>query len=194
MHHRTSRTNHVLLSLLGLLLLAVGAFALARYYDWFGRLPSTDRLYSRPEARWLHSHDWIWIVVAAAAILVGLLALRWLLVQPRLDRVHTLRVDADPGQTGRTSMSADVLTDAVEDDLVEVPGVNRARVLLIGAADEPEIVVRVTANPLTDLGDVRRRIAEETLPAARTALDVPDAPAQLHVQVTGRKVARRIVL
>lgn len=126
-------------------------------------------------------------VVAAVAAVIGLIALRWVLVQACLGRVRSLALDPDAGRGGRTSMPADALTDVIEDDLTGYPGVDRARVLLIGAPEAPELVLRVSAHPAADLVDVRRRIVTDALPAVRTALDAETVPVQLHLLVAGRR-------
>ena len=191
MHRRTTRLNHLLLVVVGLVLLAAGAYLIARNQGRLHGQPKSDRLYTHAESRWLAEHDWIWIVVAAVAIAVGLVALRWLLVQPRIDRLRRLRLEADTAQHGRTLMGADVLTDAVEDDIAEYPGVSRARVLMTGHSDDPEIVVRVQAYPGEDLVDVHDRIVGQAVPDARVALDAPDVPVQVHLLVAGRGSTKR---
>ncbi len=194
MHRRTTRLNRIVFVLLGFVLLAAGGFLLARHFDWIDRLPSTERIYSSSEARWLHDNTWVWYVVAAAAVIVGLLALRWLLVQPRIDRVRRLRPDADLEQHGRTAMASSVLTDAVEDDIDALPGVARSRVIVTGATDAPELVVRVAAKQAADLAEMHRRVVTEAVASARIALDDETVPVQVHLVVNGRRTAKRAVL
>lgn len=194
MHRRTTRLNRIVFVLLGIVLLAAGGFLLARHFDWIDRLPSTERIYSSSEARWLHGNTWVWYVVAAAAVIVGLLALRWLLVQPRIDRVRRLRPDADLEQHGRTAMASSVLTDAVEDDIDALPGVARSRVIVTGATDAPELVVRVAAKQAADLAEMHRRVVTEAVASARIALDDETVPVQVHLVVNGRRTAKRAVL
>lgn len=191
MHRRTTRLNRVVFVLLGLVLLAAGGFLLARHFDWIDRLPSSERIYSRSEARWLHDHHWFWYAVVAAAAVIGLLALRWLLVQPRIDRLRTLRIEDDGEQRGRTVMAGDVIADAVEEDIEDLHGVARARVIVIGSPDAPELVVRVAAQPGADLAEIHDRVVTDALAAARLALDAEDVPAQIHLMVSGRRQVTR---
>ncbi len=192
MHRRTTRTNHILLSLIGVLLLAGGAYLVLRHLGRLGaQQPAHDVVYSHAQAHWLHAHNWIWLAVAAVVVVLGLIALRWLLVQPRVDRIRTLRVDRDLHAAGRTRMTADVLTDAIETDVEGYPGVERARAVLVGAVDDPAIVLRVQVRPLADLGAAYRLVVDEALPAARVALDRKDVPAQVHVVITGRTATAR---
>ena len=193
MHRRTARTNHVLLVIVGLLLIAGGGYLVARNRGRIDRQPAHARLYTHYESQWLHAHDWIWYAVAAAAVVVGLIALRWLLVQPRLDRVRTLHLDPDPGQHGRTMMAADVLTDAVEDEVAQLPGVNRVRALLTGSGDAPGMVLRVQAHPAADLVTLNALIVGEALHSLRTALDSDAVPVQVHLDVAGRDRSQRTV-
>ena len=192
MYRRTSRLNHVLLTLVGLVLLAGGAYLVLRHLGRLGaRQPAHDHVYDHSEAHWLHDHKWIWLVVAAVVIVIGLIAVRWLLVQVRLDRIRTLRIDRDLHAAGHTRMAADVLTDAIETDVLTYPGVTRVRAVLVGAVDAPEIVLRVQTRPLAELGTAFGRIVSDALPAARTALDAPDLPAQVHVVISGRTATER---
>lgn len=192
MHRRTTRTNHLLLTLVGLVLLAAGAYLVLRHLGRLGTAqPAHDVVYSHAQARWLHTHNWIWLTVAAVVAVLGLIALRWMLVQPRIDRIRTLRIDRDLHAAGRTRMPADVLTDAVETDVAGYPGIERARAVLVGAVDAPEIVLRVQVRPLADLGAAYRLIVAEALPSAREALDQPALPAQVHVVISGRTATER---
>lgn len=192
MHRRTTRLNHVLLVVVGLVLMAAGAFLLARHFGWISPLPKTERLYSRPQQRWLHEHTWAFAVAGGVAAVVGLVALRWLLVQPRIDRLRRLHLDADSGQHGRTVLTATALTDQVEEDLESHPGVARARVLIIGRPENPTLVLRVSAHAAGDITAVREFLVADALPAARTALEAEGVPMQLHLLVAG-KTEQRVV-
>ncbi|GAB2487763.1 hypothetical protein [Jatrophihabitans fulvus] len=193
MHRRTTRLNHVLLVVVGIVLLAAGTFLLARHFGWISQLPKSDRLYSRPQRRWVHDHTWAFAVVGGAAALVGLVALRWLFVQPRIDRLRRLPIDPDTGQHGRTVLAATALTDQVEEDLESHPGVARARVLVTGRADTPTLVLRVAAHAAGDIDAVREFLVEDALPAARTALEAEGVPMQLHLLVAGKTEQRVVV-
>jgi hypothetical protein len=96
MHRRTALGNRLGLAVVGSVLLLAGAALLLAACGVYGNAPSLDRLYPAAARDWVHdNHDWLWPVTAAAAILVGLVFLRWLLVQLRVDRLRHLRIDTD---------------------------------------------------------------------------------------------------
>lgn len=193
MHRRTTRTNRWLLGLVGLILFAGGGYLIVRSEGWIPGQSRFAKLYTPGQVRWMNTHHWIWIAVAAVVVVLGLLALRWLVLQPRVDRLHSVRIEPDGAQHGRTTLPADALTDAVEDDVAEFPGVAGVRAVLIGAVDDPELLLRVSAKPESDVAEIHRHIVDEALPAARAALDSERVPAQVHLYVSGRKRAQRVV-
>ncbi len=194
MYRRTARGNRVGLALTGLVLLAAGAALLAAHQGLYGSAGKRDVLYPASARRFVHTNaGWLWPVVAGAAIVLGLVFLRWLLVQPRTDRLRSVVVDSDDPTTpdlstsaGRTRMAASALTDAVEDDIAALDGVRRVSAALSGHRDQPELWLRVVTDVDADLPRVRRHIATTVLADARASLDRPDLPAYLTLTVSGR--------
>src|SRR5690242_6734108 len=105
---RTARGNRVGLGLSGLVLLIAGAAIIARATGLIG--PAVDPVYSDTTAGWVHDQrPWLWLTIAAVGALVALLALRWLLVQLRSDRLSRLMLDTehvDVPASGRTDIPA----------------------------------------------------------------------------------------
>ena len=89
MSRRTARGNRIGLVVVGLVLLAAGAYALARGVAVRPELlgsahaPLTDQ----HVRRYPTSQSWFWPVVAGVTVMIALLALRWLAVQARTDAV-----------------------------------------------------------------------------------------------------------
>ena len=186
MHPRTGRGNRYGLALIGILLMAGGVYALLRGHGSLGaRQPRTAPLLTTTESRWASGHSWVWIIAAAACILIALLMLRWLLIQLRSERLRRLPVEPDATR-GRTNMAATALTDAVEDDIVAYPGVHAARVRLVGHPDQPELRLRVLVDPRTDLGAIRRRIRDEAIIRARAALELDHMNVHVALAVNRR--------
>ena len=79
---------------------------------------------------------------------------------------------------------ADVLTDAIEDDIADLPGVARVRAALLGHSDTPRVLLRVRTAPGTDLAVLKERIAGDAVDAARGALESPELPAQVLLHVS----------
>ncbi len=189
---RTARGNRIGLGLLGLVLLVAGGAIVIRSTGLFGGLlgPAADPVYSDGTAAWVHDQrPWLWLTIAAVGVLVALLALRWLLVQLRTDRLGRLMLDTDDvgvPASGRADVPAGVVTAAVGEEVDTYRGVQKVRVALTGRPDQPELRLTVTADPDADLSRIRRRITGEALAHARSALDTDRLTTHLHL-IVGRR-------
>ena len=185
------RTNRIVLLLLALLLIAAGLGAGAASLGIFGIVTQHSRLMANPAGHFIGSQGaWLWPVAAAAAAILVVLALRWLLALLfSTDRSGDLPIRS-PGHAGRTILAAGALTDAVAEEIETYVGVDSARARLIGNGLDPELVVTATLVETADLTAVRHRIEAGALTHARSALDNPSLPIQLHLAVTTRPRAR----
>ena len=184
------RANRVVLALLGLLLTAAGAAALAAGLGLFGARFSDRPVLDRPVASFVDASAWFWPVVAVAGGLLALLCLWWLLAQARSDRVAEVPLARDP-RRGDTELAAAALTDAVEDEVEGYRGVTRARAGLSGASTAPLLTLTVTLDGRVDAGELHRRIVDDAVAHARQALGKPDLPARVELVLPRR--ARRNV-
>ena len=106
------RTNRILLIVLAVLLIAVGLDAGAASIGVYGTGTEHSMLMDNPTGRYFGAHGvWLWPVVAVAALIIGLLALRWLIALLfSTDRSGDLLISRAPAQavpswtTGRWSM------------------------------------------------------------------------------------------
>lgn len=190
MRRHAARGNRIGLTLLGLALLLAGAALLAQSHGLFGRHNSTQAIYPPAAQRYVHSHSWIWAAVAAAAIIIGLLCLRWLLVQTRRDRLRRARLDHDRTRergAGRTVLLSAALSDVIDDDLTAVPGVRSAAGQLAGSPDHPDLWLSITTDADADLAALRQHLTSELLPSLRGALNQPDLAGYLSLTVTHRR-------
>jgi len=148
---------------------------------WLPTMP--DRSRPRP---W----DWLWPVSAVVALLLVLVALRWLLALLfTTDRTGDLRVPGGGG-AGRGTLAPGAVTEAVVEEIESYRGVGSARARLIGDPANPQLVVTATLKDSADLAALRRRIQADALAHARAALDRPDLPAQLDLTVTTKRPTR----
>lgn len=192
---RTARGNRIGLSLAGLVLLAGGGYLLARSLGAFGAQQAADPVYPDSAVDWVHAaRPWLWLTIAALAVVVGILALRWLLVQLRSDSLGRVVVDSDrtsePG-SGRADLPTQAIAGAVGREIDTYPGISRVHAGLTGRPDEPELRLRITVDPDADLAMVRRRITGEAIRNARTALDAEQLPTRLQLIVGRRARPRR---
>ena len=111
MHRRTARGNRLGLVVVGVVLLAGAVALFGARLGWYGRPGRHARVYPGSAATFVRDNsDWLWPVAAAVAIVLGLVFLRWLLVQPRTDTVRRVVLDTDgdddPGPAARCSPPA----------------------------------------------------------------------------------------
>lgn len=163
MTSRIDRVNRVLLILLGLVCVAGGILILLVSYRVFGTSTARQPLL-RPATREFvdRNHGWFWLAVAAGSVVIGLLALRWLLSQLSLARVGALDVDPDRS-LGETLVSTGGLSEAVEDEVNSYRGVEHASARFFGASARPHLRLDVSLAETADPGAVRTRVESEAL-------------------------------
>ena len=176
MPRRTARGNRLGLALTGLALLAGGLAALAR---GLGRWPhllgdAHVPVIDRSTRAFAGDHLWFWIALAAVAVVLALLALRWLAVQTRSEAVRDIRLEPDPRQ-GTTTLPARAVTGALHDDLGESPYLRRTTASLTGSPARPRLHLVVTLEPEADPAAVRDRV-HATLGRLRGAMETADLP------------------
>lgn len=185
------RASRVILTVVGLLILAAGVAGLLAGAGVLGSGIANRNLLANPVARYIGRHDaWVWPLAAAVAFVVACAALWWLLAMlfasGHLDEVRI----AAPGETGRTRLSADALTDAVDDEIEGYPGVRGSHSRLLGDEHRPRLSVRVQADRDTNLGALCQRLEAGALAHARSALSSPDLPIRLDIEVSRHAPSR----
>lgn len=173
------RLNRTLLILLGLLLLAGGVVSLVRSFGGFGTRYARDSMITRAEGRFVDRNGaWVWTVVAVVAVVIALLALRWLLAQLRSDRVGHLDLEPDD-RLGATTLQSSAITTAVCEEIESYRGVASAKARLLHSAEQPDLVLEVKLDERADIAATRTRIEQEAIAHARQSLDEPDLRAEL---------------
>ncbi|WP_116050166.1 alkaline shock response membrane anchor protein AmaP [Amycolatopsis palatopharyngis] len=184
--NRPARLNRYLLALIGLLLLAAGGFALAVHFGVIHILDPADPLVPGTEA----PPTWVYYVVAAGAVLLGLLALRWLVAQAvRRPKTRTWELHQRPEQ-GTTRLDADVATEPLIEEIEAVAGVAWATASLSGERRDAVLYLVVGTQRGADLGELRQRIEQDAVPRLRQALDLESLPSEVEFRLTNRTPAR----
>ncbi|MEO6500652.1 MAG: alkaline shock response membrane anchor protein AmaP [Jatrophihabitantaceae bacterium] len=185
------RTNRTMLILFAIALIAAGATGALAGFGALGPVTQHGELPANRVGAFFGRHgDWLWPTIAAAALVIALLALRWLLALLfSTDRAGDLPLTGDRS-AGRTTLSAAALTDAVAAEVDSYPGVHSARARLIGNAFAPTLVITATVEESADLPGLRRRIEANAVQHARQALDDPELPVRLDLTVTTQQAHR----
>jgi hypothetical protein len=133
---------------------------------------------------------WAAPVTILVAVVVGLLALRWLLAQTqRRAKTGTWRLEADPAG-GTTRLEADAAVEPLVDEVEAYPGVHRASARLAGTRLRPVLHLAVGTEDSADVTALRRRIDTEAVPRLRQALDLDELPTELLIRLDDARGAR----
>ncbi|QCX81883.1 hypothetical protein C9F11_41515 [Streptomyces sp. YIM 121038] len=182
-----SAANRAVLLVTGALAVLGGA-ALASTTDAVRRrlpeaLPRLD-----PDRVWLdgaaldrwRAHGW-WAAAVIAALALGVLATAaWVAYEARAGRLRHLPL-GDPGHArhGDVTLSGAALAAAVGDRASATPGVDRARVRLLGRPRHLRAHVTVTLAPGVAPQVVLQRLTRDAIAEARAAA----APRTLHAEI-----------
>ncbi|MGW6446885.1 alkaline shock response membrane anchor protein AmaP [Lentzea sp. NPDC055074] len=177
--------NRFVLGLLGLVLLLAGGLAVAVH---FGVVPQVDRGASLLPGTALPP-AWVLWVVAAVAVVLALVCLRWLAAQVPRRKVESWRwVD----EAGATRISTATATEPFAEEITHYPGVRKVEAELTGPHTAPRLALVVRAHGDADLRGIRRRIDDEGLPRLREALGTPDLHATVEFRMTSSKGDARV--
>ncbi|WP_341394390.1 hypothetical protein [Arthrobacter sp. G119Y2] len=170
MRQHPGTANRVWLTVLGLLCLAAGIWALLLATGTAG--PAADPVLSGPPEA-VTGPDYAPVIALTAGLLLGLLGLWWILAQiPRRLAAGPFRLQEDAAR-GITVCDPSVLAAAVQHDTEQIPGVVGSTVLLRGDAEEPDLTLKVTVNARADIRTVLDRIQGTVVPNLAAALETP---------------------
>ncbi|GAB3570443.1 hypothetical protein GCM10027445_23970 [Amycolatopsis endophytica] len=181
-HNPPARLNRGLLTLLGLILFAAGGLTLATHFGWPGLFDPASTVVpgrGRPPT-------WALYIVAAVAVLLGLLCLRWLTAQLiRKPRRGIWRLESDPDR-GRTELATTTAVEPFADEIETYPGVRAAEASLTGAQHNATLTVVIHTEQQASLPAIRHRVRTEALPRLRQALDLQALPTAVEFRFTGK--------
>jgi hypothetical protein len=174
------RTNRVMLTLFGLLVLAVGGAAMAASTGVFGASFSRHTLLANRVSAYFGGHGgWLWPAIAVGCLLVGLACLRWMLaLLASNDRAGDIIIGRSTDE-GTTILRPAALVDALTSEVSAYHGVDSAKGRVIGDGRDPEVVLTVITAPAVDLQALHHRIEAEAFVHARQAAGNPALPIQL---------------
>jgi hypothetical protein len=182
--NRPARLNRGLLVTIGVLLLAAGAFALLTGLGVLHLLSSADALVPAG----VRPLSWTPYVATAAAVVLGLLCLRWLVAQPaRRPKTTVWRLENDPDR-GSTRLAAAAATEPLVTDIEGYHDVTAAVATLTGDPTTPVLHLTVAADAETDLAALRRRIVDHAVARLCEALELTDLDTRIQFQLVGARV------
>lgn len=170
--NRPARLNRIGLGVVGVVLVAAGGFAVATHLGMLTVVDPRSALVPGAEP----PPTWVLYVIAAVAIVAGMLMVRWLLAQlARTPKTHTWRLEQDSDR-GRTELAASTATASLVGDLTTYTGVHVAHATLTGTREAPVLALAINLEQDGDLTAIRERIKTHGLPRLRQALDLGDCP------------------
>jgi hypothetical protein len=122
------------------------------------------------------------------AVLV-LLALWWLLAQPRRHRLAEVLVDSRDGESA--VLRGRAMEGAVESEAESLDGVSRARVRLTGRRTAPSARVSLQLEPHASPHETLSRLRDGALRHARESAGLAELPAEAHLRAA-KHPARRV--
>ncbi len=184
--NRPARLNRTLLLVVAIVLLAAAAFALLTA---FGVLRLLGRDHNLTPAT-LSLPTWASYLALGAAVIIGLLCLRWLLAQTlRQPKTGTWNLEADRS-AGTTRLDAQTAVDPFVTEIESYPGVHRASARLSGTKTKPALHLVIGTDDNADINELRARINTEALARLRQALDLTSLPADVLIRLDDARSAR----
>jgi hypothetical protein len=174
------RTNRIMLTLFGLVILAAGAAAMAASTGVFGTSFAQQTLVANRVGAYFGNHGgWLWPAIAVGCVLIGLACLRWMMsLLASTDRAGDIIIGASVDE-GTTVLQPAALVEALTSEVTAYHGVYSAKGRVIGDGRDPEIVLTVVTAPAADLRALHHRIEDEAFAHARHAAGAPSMPIQL---------------
>jgi hypothetical protein len=192
-NRRTDQVNRRILTFLALLLIIAGGLGMAYSLGAFGKDRAMDPVISEDVRSFVDDQqDWFWPVVAAVAVLLALLCLRWLVFQlkprPSLGD-FTFASDEDRGQT---VVPSGAVERAVVTDLESEPGVRKAGARLRQHSDPLTVDAWVDYDSASQVPALREKVQGRVVPDLQGALEVDDAVITLEVRPVSGRVGDRV--
>ena len=186
---RSAGTDRTLTTLLALVALAGGVVVLLVGTGVFGSARAGRSLVDPIAIDLLRANRSLALVLAiVAGLLLVLLGLLWALRSLRPESKPDLVLDHSRG-TGLT-VSSGAIAEAVRADAEIVPGVERARVRLVGDTDNPALRITVWLRQGSDVRDIWNDLDTRVLSRARDALGVQRLPAAVRIELDAAEGSR----
>lgn len=191
MSSRTNAVNRVVLTVLGLLLVAAGGLGIALGAGIFGSWRATSPVLPQEVSTFPEGRPWFWWAVAGVLLLITVLALLWLFAQLKTE--WTTRLDRTTNaRDGYTTVHASAVTNAVEDEALGISGVTGASATLREHRG-PHVSLRVELADSADISEVRTRLEDDVVAHLREGVGDPGLPVTIELRPAASTTQRRPV-
>lgn len=185
--------NRVLLTLVGLVLLAVGGAVLAVGLgapspSWWVHQGRHDALLTAAERTRWRGEAWWWPTVIAVLALLVLLTLWWTAGVLRRRRLGEVLIDTGDG--AGALLRGRALEGVLTGEAGRLDGVAQAQARLTGRKDAPEARVRLLLEPHVDPATTLERLTTEALAHARDSAALRALPAKVRLKAVKHKAER----
>lgn len=191
MSSRANVINRVVLTVLGMLLLAAGGLGLALSVGAFGASRATRPVLPQEVSTFPDGRPWFWWGVAGVFLLIAALAFWWLLTQLKTDRTTRLDRTTD-ARDGYTTLHASALTNALENEALDIAGVTSASANVHDHRGQ-HMFLRVELADSADIGDVRSRLEDEVVAHLREGVGDPRFPVTIELRPGASRTPQRSV-
>jgi len=188
---RSATGDRWLVVLIGLVLLAVGVGATVLSYGVFGTARASRPLLDPIIVDTVATEPVLWRAIAiASGIVLAVLGLAWVARTVRPEPRPDIVLDGSPDTTILVTSAA--AADAVAAQAGTLPGIGRARARLVGSTATPALRITLWLTDHADVRAVLRRLDEEVLATARSALELPALPVAVRLEVERPHPAPRV--
>ncbi|WP_156754345.1 alkaline shock response membrane anchor protein AmaP [Actinokineospora pegani] len=179
---RSYRTERVVITLVGVLALALGVLALVVGAGWVGSFralrPVLDPIAMQTLGDWPNLARGVAI---AAGVLLAVLGVLLVLRTLRPERHPDLALDESVGSG--LVVTAGAIAEAISADAEQVSGVDRARATVVGDPETPALRLSVWLAEGARVKDVWRELDASVLTRARESLGVESLPTAVRVEM-----------
>jgi hypothetical protein len=191
MNRGTAHANRTGLIVLGLLLCAAGAAALARGLGVLGTKAAQQPLLTDDLAVFARENAWFWPVVALTGLLVAIIGLAWLLAQFRLNRLRRLRLESSA--SGVSDIGGRTVCDALAEQVMRHRGVEKAGAVLRGPVEAPKLDMQVSTSNAGEWRKLVTSLHDTDIPDVRRALGLDRLPAVVRLGFTRSRRGRELI-
>lgn len=172
---RTVRINRLVLGIVGSLMVIAGAGGLLAGTSRFGAALARETVLSGRTDD-VARNSWFWPVTGVGAAFIGFLALRWLVLQFRTNRLGVLTLDS---ASGRTTIHTDAICDALEREIGAYLGVSRVKARFAADRHGNLLTLVVTIDGPVSPDKIRQEIVNRALARLRSTLREATPPVEL---------------